>query len=166
MNVATIRISGTGAGTGTKAATDVAKETGLTEAGGYPLIADWNDSRYIGHGVAHRDPKTGEPLPAEVHIPADGELNPQNYINTTAVEEDPAEMRQRTRDAFLLTYNKKKASEYRANMYKLAGSIQSKFGAKEAGAKKIERAKLEHAAYHVDHSEIHFRGERKHRKHK
>ncbi|KAJ2223637.1 hypothetical protein GGF40_001170 [Coemansia sp. RSA 1286] len=155
--LATTNIGGTGAGTGTRAATDVAKETGLVDAGGYPLISDWNDSRYIGHGVAHRDPKTGEPVPANVHIPADGELNPQNYINTTVVEENPEEVRQRTRDAFLQKYNKKRASDYRANMYKMAGNIQSKLGNKEAGAKKLERAKLEHEAYHVDHSEIHFR---------
>ncbi|KAJ1827291.1 hypothetical protein LPJ56_001740 [Coemansia sp. RSA 2599] len=163
--LATQNIGGTGAGTGIKAATDVAKESGLTEAGGYPLIADWNDSRYIGHGVAHRDPKTGEPVPANVHIPADGELNPQNYINTIMVEEDPEEARQRTRDAFLLKYNKKKASDYRANMYKLAGSIQSKLGNKEAGAKKLERAKLEREAYHVDHSEIHFRKDKSRARH-
>ncbi|KAJ2529598.1 hypothetical protein EV175_007360, partial [Coemansia sp. RSA 1933] len=86
-----VRIVGTGAGTGIKAATDIDKEHGLTEAGGYPLVTDWNDPRYIGHGLGHRDPRTGEPIAANVHIPTDGELNPQNYINTTFIEEDPEE---------------------------------------------------------------------------
>ncbi|KAJ2028671.1 hypothetical protein IWW57_002046 [Coemansia sp. S610] len=159
-----MRISGTGAGTGFKAATDIDKENGLVEAGGYPLVSDWNDPKYIGHGVGHRDPKTGDPIPANVHIPSDGELNPQNYLNVAAVEEDPQAARQRIRDAFLLKYDKKKASLYRANMYSAIGGIQSKVGRRDAGSKSSERGALERAAYQVDHSEIHFRGERQHRR--
>lgn len=161
-----IKIAGTGAGTGIKAATDIDKETGLTEGGGYPLISDWNDPGYIGHGVGHRDSKTGEPAPADVHIPTDGEVNPQNYIGTTAEEINPEEKRQLARDAFLNKYNKKKASLYRSNMYKLAGSIQSMAGRKTTAEKILERAKLERDAYDVDHSEIHFRGEGHHHKNK
>ncbi|KAJ2297707.1 hypothetical protein IWW55_004701 [Coemansia sp. RSA 2706] len=157
MSAAVLKISGTGAGTGTRAATDIAKEAGLTEAGGYPLVSDWNDPGYIGHGVGHRDPKTGDPVPANVHLPSDGELNPQNYISVMAAEEDPEEVRQRTRDAFLQRYNKKRASLYRANMFQMAGKLQSLVGSKTAGARSTERARLEHAAYSVDHSEIHFR---------
>ncbi|KAJ2508378.1 hypothetical protein IWW47_000642 [Coemansia sp. RSA 2052] len=158
------RISGTGAGTGTKAATDIDKENGLVDAGGYPLIADWNDPKYIGHGVGHRDPKTGEPVAASIHIPSDGELNPQNYLNVTAVEEDPNVVRQRVRDAFLTKYGKNKASLYRANMYSIVGGIQSRVGRRDAGSRSKERATLERAAYQVDHSEIHFRSEGKHRR--
>ncbi|KAJ2867690.1 hypothetical protein GGH94_000657 [Coemansia aciculifera] len=158
------RISGTGAGTGIKAASDIDKEHGLIEAGGYPLISDWSDPKYIGHGVGHRDPKTGDPVPANVHIPSDGELNPHNYLNVAAVEEDPQVTRQRIRDAFLLKYNKNKASLYRANMYSVIGGIQSRVGRRDAGSKNSERATLERAAYQVDHSEIHFRGERRHRR--
>ncbi|KAJ2534873.1 hypothetical protein IWW43_002068 [Coemansia sp. RSA 1935] len=154
---AVVKIIGTGAGTGTKAATDIAKETGLIEAGGYPLISDWNDPGYIGHGVAHRDPKTGEPVPANVHLMSDGELNPQNYIRTMAAEEDPEEARQHTRDAFTTRYNKKHASLYRANMYQLLGKIQSLVGSHTTAEQSAERARIEHAAYSVDHSEIHFR---------
>ncbi|KAJ2798050.1 hypothetical protein H4R20_004962 [Coemansia guatemalensis] len=153
----TLKISGTGAGTGTRAATDIAKESGLEEAGGYPLVTDWDDPKYIGHGVGHRDPKTGEPMPASVHIPADGELNPQNYIRTEAAEANPEEVRQRTRDAFIHKYGKKRASLYRANMHQVLGKLQLMVGSNAAGEKNIERASLEHAAYQVDHSEIHFR---------
>ncbi|KAJ2614122.1 hypothetical protein H4S08_001857 [Coemansia sp. RSA 1365] len=152
-----LKISGTGAGTGTRAATDIAKETGLEEAGGYPLVIDWNDSRYIGHGVGHRDPKTGKPMPANVHIPTDGELNPQNYIRTEIAEENPDEVRQRTRDAFMHKYGKKQARLYRANMHQVLGKLQLMIGSKTAGEMNIERANLEHAAYQVDHSEIQFR---------
>ncbi|KAJ1899866.1 hypothetical protein LPJ66_001841 [Kickxella alabastrina] len=153
-------IVGTGAGTGIKAATDVAMEAGLTEAGGYPLISDFNDTRYIGHGVAHRDPRTGEPLPAHIHIPTDGELNPKNYVASTIVYEDPAKVQQHTRDAFLLKYNKKSASHYRSNYFNFVGSVQSKLGQKEAGQRKLERAKLERAAYDVDYNAMQFCRER------
>ncbi|KAJ2005832.1 hypothetical protein GGI04_000648 [Coemansia thaxteri] len=159
-----IKIAGTGAGTGIKAATDIDKERGLSEAGGYPLVADWNDPNYIGHGVGHRDPKTGEPVPANIHIPTDGELNPQNYVSTAVAEEDPNEVRQRIRDAFLQKYGMKRASLYRANLYSVTSAIQLRLGGKEAGARNGERAKLERAAYQVDHSEIHFRSERRHRR--
>ncbi|KAJ2747258.1 hypothetical protein GGI20_000683 [Coemansia sp. BCRC 34301] len=159
-----IRISGTGAGTGINAATDIDKEHGLVEAGGYPLVSDWNDPKYIGHGVGHRNPKTGDPVAANIHIPSDGELNPQNYLNVAAVEEDPNIVRQRVRDAFLVRYSKSKASLYRANMYSILGGIQSVVGRKEASRRSSERATLERAAYQVDHSEIHFRGERQHRR--
>ncbi|KAJ2819679.1 hypothetical protein IWW50_005373 [Coemansia erecta] len=155
--VAVLKISGTGAGTGIRAATDIAKESGLTEAGGYPLISDWNNPGYIGHGVAHRDPKTGEPMPASMHLQADGERNPQNYINMTMAEEDPEAVRQHTRDAFMVKYDKKRASLYRANMYQVLGKMQSLVGSRAASERSTERAKLEHAAYSVDHSEIHFR---------
>ncbi|KAI8320706.1 hypothetical protein GQ54DRAFT_298450 [Martensiomyces pterosporus] len=154
---AVLKLSGTGAGTGTAAATDIDKETGRTEAGGYPLISDWSDPGYIGHGVGHRDPKTGEPIPATEHIETDGEKNPQNYLQVLAVEENPTEVRQRVRDAFLQKYNAKKANQYRANYYQALGKIQNKVGSKTAAAANLERAELEHAAYVVDHSEIHFR---------
>ncbi|KAI9504158.1 hypothetical protein GGI25_001300 [Coemansia spiralis] len=157
MNTAPIKISGTGAGTGTKVATDIDKESGLIEAGGYPLVTDWNDPKYIGHGLGHRDPKTGNPIPANVHIPSDGELNPQNYISTAMVEENPEEKRQRIRNTFLETYNKKKASLYRANAYSFIGSIQKKTGGKQSAEKNLERSRIEREAYYVDHDEIHFR---------
>ncbi|KAJ2657201.1 hypothetical protein IWW48_004617 [Coemansia sp. RSA 1200] len=157
MNTGPVKIIGTGAGTGIKAATDVDKEHGDFEAGGYPLIADWNDPRYIGHGLGHRDPKTGNPVPPDVHISTDGELNPHNYINTVYVEENPEEKRQHTRNAFLQTYNKKRASLYRANIYNMIGAVQCKTGSKISGERHLERARIEREAYNVDHSEIHFR---------
>ncbi|KAJ2786117.1 hypothetical protein H4R18_000149 [Coemansia javaensis] len=157
-------IAGTGAGTGIRAATDVAKESGLSEAGGYPLVADWTDPRYIGHGVGHRNPKTGAPVPATVHIPTDGELNPHNYASAAAAaDEDPEAARQRTRDAFAGKYGPARPSAYRAAVCRLLGRIQCAVGRTAAGQELLERARLEHAAYAVDHSEIHFRGEAKRR---
>ncbi|KAJ2857069.1 hypothetical protein GGI22_003617, partial [Coemansia erecta] len=100
---------------------------------------------------------TGEPIAANIHIPTDGELNPQNYISTMLVEDNPEERRQRIRDAFLQMYNKKSASLYRANMYGIIGLVQCKTGAKTSGERHLERAKVEREAYNVDHSEIHFR---------
>ncbi|KAJ2160369.1 hypothetical protein GGF46_002317 [Coemansia sp. RSA 552] len=152
-----VKISGTGAGTGTRVATDIAKETGLVEAGGYPLVTDSNDPAYIGHGVGHRDPKTGQPVAADEHISSDGEVNPQNYINTVVVDEDPEAARQHTRDAFQQRYGKKQASLYRANAYQFLGKLQSLFGSRAAGERSTERARLEHAAYDVDHSTVQFR---------
>ncbi|KAJ2451955.1 hypothetical protein EV183_003260 [Coemansia sp. RSA 2336] len=152
-----VKISGTGAGTGIRAATDIAKESGLAEAGGYPLVSDWNDPRYIGHGVGHRDPKTGEPVPAHIHLAADGEANPQNYISTIAVEDDPEAERQLVRDAFTDRYGNKRASLYRANAYQVLGKLETLVGSIQTGEKHTERARLEHAAYNVDHSDIHFR---------
>ncbi|KAJ2723625.1 hypothetical protein GGI07_002507 [Coemansia sp. Benny D115] len=80
------KLVGTGTGTPYPAATDTAKEGGQTVFGGFELIDDPTNPHYIGHGVGHRDPKSGQPISALVHIPSRGETNPKEFTMGAAVE--------------------------------------------------------------------------------
>ncbi|KAJ1995843.1 hypothetical protein GGI25_000281 [Coemansia spiralis] len=84
------KLQGTGTGTQLPAATDVAKESGTVIFGGVELIDDPNNPQYIGHGVAHRDPKTGQPVSAFDHIPTRGELYPEEFAILTTVDQTSA----------------------------------------------------------------------------
>ncbi|KAI8320422.1 hypothetical protein GQ54DRAFT_219668 [Martensiomyces pterosporus] len=147
-------LRGTGVGTGVNAATDVDLESGITAAGGCELISDWSNPAYIGHGVAHRDPKTGEPLPATVHIPTDGELHPENYKLAPTAWEDPEAAHQQKRDELLKKYHVSRAHQYRANFYKAVGRIEVAVGSKEAGKADMERGRLEKEVYRIAHPNL------------
>ncbi|KAJ2791611.1 hypothetical protein H4R21_006293, partial [Coemansia helicoidea] len=87
--------NGTGIGTRYPAATDVAKESGTAVFGGVELVDDPTSERYIGHGVAHRDPKTGAPVDARVHIPTRGELYPEEFALAQTADPDAVTHREK-----------------------------------------------------------------------
>ncbi|KAJ1933941.1 hypothetical protein FBU59_005859 [Linderina macrospora] len=152
-----IMLRGTGVGTGCKAVSDVDLESGASEANGYKLISDFTNPGYIGHGVGHRDPKTGKPLPATVHIPTDGELHPERYISTATEYEDPAVALQRQRNAFLERFNVKKASLVRATYFEWIARAQRLLGNKSTAEECSERARQERDVYAIENPDVpHF----------
>ncbi|KAJ2784570.1 hypothetical protein H4R18_001035 [Coemansia javaensis] len=124
-------LSGTGAGTRYPAATDVAKEGGGVAAGGAELVDDPSSPNYIGHGVGHRDPKTGAPVDARVHIPTRGELHPEEFAIAQAA--DAAAVTDAERLAS--KYGISKPDKYHANWYK-AKSILNGAVARAAGSER------------------------------
>ncbi|KAJ2084402.1 hypothetical protein H4R24_000032 [Coemansia sp. RSA 988] len=125
------KLSGTGTGTQYPAATDVAKESGATNHGGTELVDDPNNPNYIGHGVGHRDPKTGTPMDAFVHIPTRGELHPEEFALAKVSDSVKAT------DAEILEakYNISKPGKYHANWYKTKSTMNGIF-AKITGSQK------------------------------
>ncbi|KAJ2710069.1 hypothetical protein H4R19_003932 [Coemansia spiralis] len=142
--------SGTGTGTRHPAATDVAKESGTVVFGGVELVDDPASERYIGHGVAHRDAKTGAPVDARVHIPTRGELYPDEFAHAQAVDTAAAT----DAEELASRYNITKPGKYHANWYK-AKSIANGLVAKvtrspqyaEKAAMQRDLASLEKGAY-------------------
>ncbi|ORX74771.1 hypothetical protein DL89DRAFT_264576 [Linderina pennispora] len=149
-----IVLRGTGVGTGCKAVSDVDLENGTSEANGYKLISDFTSPGYIGHGVGHRDPKTGKPLPASVHIPTDGELHPERYISTAIEYEDPAAALQWRRSEFLEKYNVKRASLVRATYFEWTASAQKLVGKKFAAEECLERAAFEREVHAIENPDV------------
>ncbi|KAJ1790130.1 hypothetical protein LPJ59_005217 [Coemansia sp. RSA 2399] len=130
------KIHGTGTGTAHPAATDVAKESGTTVFGGVELISDPDNPQYIGHGVAHRDPKTGEPVSARVHIPTHGELHPESY-NISAMADQAL-----VTDADILEtkYGITKPGKYHAGWYKAKSVANATLGKVTGSQKHVEKA--------------------------
>ncbi|KAJ1736293.1 hypothetical protein LPJ61_000077 [Coemansia biformis] len=110
---------GTGTGTRHPAATDVAKESGAVVFGGTELVDDPSSPGYIGHGVGHRDPKTGVPVDARVHIPTHGELHPEEYTISQAADVDAGA--DTDTEKLERLYNISKPGKYHANWYKTKG---------------------------------------------
>ncbi|KAJ2163182.1 hypothetical protein GGF46_000112 [Coemansia sp. RSA 552] len=135
--MAAINLQGTGTGTLYPAATDVAKEPGVKVFGGVELIDDPSSPAYIGHGVAHRDPTTGAPLDASVHIPTRGELHPEEFAVTAA----PADAAGAT-DLELLErkYNISSPGKYHANWYKTKSIVHSLLGKLTGSKKHMDKA--------------------------
>ncbi|KAJ2538362.1 hypothetical protein EV175_006485, partial [Coemansia sp. RSA 1933] len=118
------KINGTGTGTAHPAATDVAKESGTTVFGGVELVSDPNDPQYIGHGVAHRDPKTGEPVSARVHISTHGELHPESYNIAVAADQTLVS----NADILESKYGIAKPNKYHAGWYKTKSMANATMG--------------------------------------
>ncbi|KAJ1644045.1 hypothetical protein J3B02_000638 [Coemansia erecta] len=147
-------ISGTGTGTSHPAATDVAKESGKTVFGGTQLIDDPTNPHYVGHGVAHRDPKTGNPIDATIHIPTRGETHPTEFTVTKVSEAEKVTDKERLKSQFGI----ENPGKYHANWYKaksiwngLMGKMTSSRKHVEKAVKQRELANLETSAYEEEH---------------
>ncbi|KAJ1998269.1 hypothetical protein GGI04_005076, partial [Coemansia thaxteri] len=112
-------LSGTGTGTPFPAATDVAKEKGTLVFGGVELVDDPSSPHYIGHGVGHRDPKTGAPLSAHMHIPTRGETHPGEFVFVNQVGPDV----ESDRELLASKYGIQKPGKYHANWFKTKGAV-------------------------------------------
>ncbi|KAJ1668409.1 hypothetical protein IW140_000237 [Coemansia sp. RSA 1813] len=130
------KIHGTGTGTTHPAATDVAKESGTTVFGGVELISDPNNPQYIGHGVAHRDPKTGSPISASVHIPTHGELHPESYNISTTADQTVAT----SSDLLESKYGISRPGKYHASWYKAKSVANATVGKVTGSQKHLEKA--------------------------
>lgn len=130
-----VKISGTGTGTNYPAATDIAKENGTTIFGGTQLIDDPMDPQYQGHGVGHRDPKTGQAVDAHTHIPARGETHPEEFA---VAQVDSKE--QNSSDILLTKYGVSSPSKYHANWYKTLGILNGMMGKMSGRQKFLEKA--------------------------
>ncbi|KAJ2475749.1 hypothetical protein IWW56_005274 [Coemansia sp. RSA 2131] len=146
-------LSGTGTGTPYPAATDIAKETGTTSFGGAELVSDPNSPGYIGHGVAHRDPKTGAPVEAHVHIPTRGDIHPEEFAISKIVDAAAST----DKETLKSKYNITNPGKYHANWYKtksvvnaLLGKVTGSQKYMEKAAKQSNLAALELSAYNED----------------
>ncbi|KAJ2354296.1 hypothetical protein IWW50_004923 [Coemansia erecta] len=132
-------ISGTGTGTPYPAATDVAKETGTTAFGGTELVSDPNSPSYIGHGVAHRDPKTGAPIEAHVHIPTRGDLHPEEFATTKLVDAAAST----DKEMLQSKYNISNPGKYHANWYRTKSMVNEMLGKLTGSQKYQEKAAMQ-----------------------
>ncbi|KAI8324911.1 hypothetical protein GQ54DRAFT_255623 [Martensiomyces pterosporus] len=132
-------LSGTGIGTPYPAATDVAKESGKTVFGGAELVDDPASPGYIGHGVGHRDPKTGVPVSASVHIPTRGETHPSEFMVAATTEASIVSEKQRLENKYGIRTPRK----YHANYYRSISALNG-IVAKATGSKKhLEKATVQ-----------------------
>ncbi|KAJ2305412.1 hypothetical protein IWW55_001941 [Coemansia sp. RSA 2706] len=129
-------ISGTGTGTPHPAATDTAKESGTTVFGGVELVDNPANPAYIGHGVAHRDPKTGVPVDAHVHIPTRGELNPEEFAITKVAEASEFTDKERLQSKYSIS----NPGKYHANWYKAKSALNGMLGKVTGSQKYLEKA--------------------------
>ncbi|KAJ1741599.1 hypothetical protein LPJ68_002674 [Coemansia sp. RSA 1086] len=152
-------ISGTGTGTPYPAASDVAKETGITSFGGVEVVDNAANPNYIGHGVGHRDPKTGAPVDAHIHIPTRGELHPEEFAATQMLEADVASNKEILQSEF----NISNPGKYHAGWYKaksifngVIGRMVSSQRHLDKAAKQGRLAALELSAYQEDNGDTPF----------
>ncbi|KAJ2613502.1 hypothetical protein H4S08_002163 [Coemansia sp. RSA 1365] len=134
-----VKLSGTGTGTQYPAATDVAKESGTTAFGDTELVDDPNSPNYIGHGVGHRDPKTGAPMDASVHIPTRGELYPEEFALAKVVDTTKAT------DSEMLEarYNISNPGKYHANWYKTKSTMNGILARMTGSQKHLHKAAMQ-----------------------
>ncbi|KAJ2848800.1 hypothetical protein IWW36_003070 [Coemansia brasiliensis] len=159
MNTTTKAISGTGTGTPYPAATDVAKEAGRTNFGGVELVDNAANPNYIGHGVGHRDPKTGAPVDAHTHIPTRGELHPEEFATTQVVETAISSDKELLQSEF----NISSPGKYHAGWYRTKSIFNSMIGRMMSSQKHLDRAAkqgrlaaLELSAYQEDNGGYSF----------
>ncbi|KAJ2451550.1 hypothetical protein EV183_003535 [Coemansia sp. RSA 2336] len=146
-------LSGTGTGTPYPAASDVAKEAGTTSFGGVELVDSATNPNYIGHGVGHRDPKTGAPVDAHTHIATRGELHPEEFAATQVAEADVTSDKEMLQSEF----NISKPGKYHAGWYRtksilngMIGRMMSSQRHMDKAAKQGRLAALELGAYQED----------------
>ncbi|KAJ2492858.1 hypothetical protein IWW37_001030 [Coemansia sp. RSA 2050] len=133
------KLSGTGTGTPFPAATDVAKESGTLVFGGVELVDDTNSPHYIGHGVGHRDPKTGAPLSANTHIPTRGETHPSEFTVVNQASLCKVSNRERLESK----YGVQTPGKYHANWYKTKSKINSTLAKVTGSQKYSEKAMMQ-----------------------
>ncbi|KAJ2690968.1 hypothetical protein IWW39_000327 [Coemansia spiralis] len=133
------KLSGTGTGTPFPAATDVAKESGTLVFGGVELVDDTNSPHYIGHGVGHRDPKTGAPLSANIHIPTRGETHPSEFTVVNQANVCVVSDRERLESK----YGIQSPGKYHANWYKTKSKVNGTLAKMTGSQKHLDKAVMQ-----------------------
>ncbi|KAJ2505002.1 hypothetical protein IWW47_002257 [Coemansia sp. RSA 2052] len=133
------KLSGTGTGTPFPAATDVAKESGTLMFGGIELVDDPSSPQYIGHGVGHRDPKTGAPLSASVHIPTRGETHPSEFNVANQVSVSVVSEREHLENK----YGIHTPGKYHANWYKTKSRVNGTLAKVTRSQKHLDKAVMQ-----------------------
>ncbi|KAJ1950345.1 hypothetical protein EC988_004422, partial [Linderina pennispora] len=85
------------------------------------LISDPTNPFYIGHGIGHRDPKTGAMVDPSVHIPARGETHPGEFQAVKMAEEKEATNAQLLESRYGITTPNK----YHAGWYRLKSRLSA-----------------------------------------
>ncbi|KAJ2746586.1 hypothetical protein GGI20_001235 [Coemansia sp. BCRC 34301] len=134
-----MKLSGTGTGTPFPAATDVAKESGTLVFGGVELVDNPSNPQYIGHGVGHRDPRTGAPLSASVHIPTRGETHPNEFNVVSAANVDVVSERERLK----VKYGIQTPGKYHANWYKTKSKVNGTLARVTGSQKHLGKALMQ-----------------------